>query len=73
MAEGPRGEKRPADAIGCAVHVARIATAEIIKETRLPSGRVRSGHAGARARKNALTSDERWNVAAAEARRHRGS
>lgn len=74
MAKGPRGEKRPADVIGCAVHVAKIATGEIVEETRLPSGRVRSGLAGAEARKQALTPDERRliAVAAAETRWHRG-
>ena len=29
MPRGPRGEKRPADTIGCAVMVAKIATGEI--------------------------------------------
>ena len=29
MPKGPRGEKRPADAIGRAVHIAKIATGEI--------------------------------------------
>ena len=29
MPKGPRGEKRPADAIGRAIHVAKIATGEI--------------------------------------------
>ena len=28
MPKGPNGEKRPADAVGLAVHVARIATGE---------------------------------------------
>ena len=28
MKRGPRGEKRPADVIGCAVMVAKIATGE---------------------------------------------
>ena len=32
MPRGPRGERRPADTIGCAVHVARIATREITEE-----------------------------------------
>lgn len=35
MPRGPKGEKRPADAIGNAVHVMRIATGEI--EEREPS------------------------------------
>ena len=29
MPTGPKGEKRPADAVGLAVHVARIATGEV--------------------------------------------
>jgi hypothetical protein len=32
MPEGPKGEKRPADVIGNAVHVMRIATGEIEEE-----------------------------------------
>jgi hypothetical protein len=35
MPKGPRGEKRPADVIGNAVHVMRIATGEE-EEERLP-------------------------------------
>ena len=34
MPKGPKGEKRPADVIGNAVHVMRIATGEI--EEKLP-------------------------------------
>jgi hypothetical protein len=33
MPTGPKGEKRPADAIGNAVHVMRIATGEIEETT----------------------------------------
>ena len=29
MPTGPKGERRPADAVGLAVHVARIATGEV--------------------------------------------
>ena len=32
MPKGPRGENRPADAIGLAVHIGRIATGEIEDE-----------------------------------------
>lgn len=63
MAKGPRGENRPADVIGCAVHVARVATGEIIEETRLPSGKVRSGLAGGKARAERMTKEERSAVA----------
>jgi hypothetical protein len=34
---GPRGEKRPADVIGAAVMVARIATGEVEEKLRDPS------------------------------------
>ena len=60
MPRGPKGEKRPADVIGNAVHVMRIATGEI--EDSPPSGRMRSGRAGAKARAMALSP---------EAKRHR--
>jgi hypothetical protein len=46
MPRGPRGEKRPADVIGAAVMVGRIATGEIEEKPKTKSGRVRSGHAG---------------------------
>ena len=63
MPRGPQGQKRPADAIGAAVMVARIATGEI-SETKAPkSGRARSGAAGARARKDKLSAEERSRIA----------
>jgi hypothetical protein len=53
MATGrPQGQKRPADTIGCAVMVARIATGEDQRVTPTSSGRVRSGKAGAREEQN---------------------
>ncbi len=58
---GPKGEKRPADTIGCAVMVARIATGEI--EDVLPSGRRQSGIVGAKARAEALTKEQRLKIA----------
>lgn len=63
MPSGPRGEKRPADLVGCAVMVGRIATGEITEETRAPSGKVRSGLAGAKARTEKMTGEERSAVA----------
>ena len=59
MATGPRGEKRPADVIGGAVMVARIATGEIEERAREPSGKVRSGLAGAKARAERMTPEQR--------------
>jgi len=45
MPRGPQGQKRPADVIGCAIMVARIATGELEPDARMP-GRMRSGKAG---------------------------
>jgi hypothetical protein len=49
MPKGPRGESRPADVIGCAVAVARIATREAEDERYTTPGRVRSGRASSAA------------------------
>jgi hypothetical protein len=63
MPTGPRGEHRPADLIGAAIRVAKIATGEITEETLKPSGKVRSGHAGAKARAENMSKEERSAVA----------
>lgn len=63
MPKGPRGENRSADVIGCAINVARIATGEIEEHTREPSGKVRSGLAGAKARAESMSKEERSAVA----------
>jgi hypothetical protein len=64
MPRGPQGQKRPADTIGCAVMVAKIATGEIKEEVdeRSP-GKIRSGRAGAKARAERLSSEERRDIA----------
>ncbi len=62
MPFGPNGEKRPADAIGCAVRVAQITTGEIAEIPITKSGRVRSGIAGAKARAQKLTAQERSDI-----------
>jgi hypothetical protein len=68
MPTGPQGQRRPADAIGLAVMVAKIATGEL--QDNMKSGRVQSGKAGAKARADALTPERRSEIAkaAAEAR-----
>ena len=63
MPIGPKGEKRPADMVGCAIVVAQIATGEIREAVALKSGRVRSGQAGARARAEKSTAKERSEIA----------
>jgi len=68
MPKGPKGEKRPADVVGCAVHVAKIATGEIVELAQVKSGRVRSGKAGAEVRNRNLTREKRVEIAKKAAR-----
>ena len=63
MPRGPKGEKRPADVIGNAVHVMQIATGEIAETPVEKSGRVRSGKAGAKARAASLSPKKRRAIA----------
>jgi hypothetical protein len=69
MPRGPRGEKRPADVIGAAVKVMRIATGEEMEELPEPK-RIEAGKRGGPARAKALSSQQRAEIArvAAEAR-----
>lgn len=66
MAKGPRGESRPADTVGCAIAVARIATGEVEDDRK--SGRVRSGKSGGSARAEKLSPRERREIARKAAR-----
>ncbi len=62
MPRGPKGEKRPADAIGAAIMVAKIATGEI--EDALPkTRRAEGGKVGGRARAANLSQAERRAIA----------
>jgi hypothetical protein len=65
MPRGPKGEKRPADVIGNAVHVMRIATGEIEEERPDPGKEYarRGGLKGGKARAEKLTPDQRATVA----------
>lgn len=63
MTKGPNGEKRPADAIGCAVMVARIATGEERDTEYVSKNRRNSGVAGAKARANSLVAERRSEIA----------
>jgi hypothetical protein len=47
MPKGPKGQKRPADVIGNAVHVMRIATGEIEEKPVEKSRRAKGGKVGA--------------------------
>lgn len=63
MPKGPLGQKRPADTVAAAIMVAKIATGEIEEKLKAPSGKVRSGKAGAAARARNLTQEERSAIA----------
>jgi hypothetical protein len=66
MPRGPRGEKRPADVIGNAVKVMRIATgeeAEELETDRVKNAAAELGSRGGKARANKLTADQRKAIA----------
>ncbi len=73
MPKGPQGQKRPADVIGNAIKVARLATGEE-EETLTEDGKdaaaVSLGKRGGKARAEALSKTERADIAkkAAKAR-----
>ncbi len=74
MPKGPKGEKRPADVVGAAVMVAKIATGEVEDSTETDTGKdkaaVELGRKGGRARAAKLTKEQREDIArlAAQAR-----
>lgn len=62
MPIGPNGEKRPADPIASAVHVARLATGEV-EETYVNRGQSQGGRKGGAARAAAMSPARRREVA----------
>ena len=72
MPKGPQGQKRPADVIGAAIMIAKIATGEIEEKLKEPSGKVRSGKAGGKARAEKMTGEERSAIAKMAAARRWG-
>lgn len=64
MPKGPRGEKRPADAIGRAVMIAKIATGEIEDERDELSGAAAElGRKGGNKRAENMTPERRKEIA----------
>ena len=61
MPRGPNGERRPADVVGCAVTVAKIATGEVEEE--LPSAKRNGGLRGGPARAESLSPEQRRKIA----------
>jgi hypothetical protein len=74
MPTGPKGQKRPADVVGAAVKVMRIATGEIEEDTGKDDGKDPAAKAlgakGGKARAAKLTKERREDIArlAAQAR-----
>jgi hypothetical protein len=81
MPRGPKGEKRPADVIGAAVMVGRIATGEIEEGAGAPPddgkdpAAVALGRKGGKARAAGMTAKKRSEIAkkAAKSRWQKGS
>jgi hypothetical protein len=74
MPRGPKGEKRPADAIGAAIMVAKIATGEI-EETSSGGGKEyarKGGLKGGPARSQKLTPEQRREIAVKAAKKRWG-
>jgi hypothetical protein len=74
MPKGPRGEKRPADVIGAAVKVMRIATGEEADEREATaSAAAQLGKLGGAARAKAMTPERRAEIAKKAAAKRWGS
>lgn len=71
MPKGPQGQKRPADAIGRAIMVAKIATGEIEDNPTAPdkAHHSRGGKKGGAARAERLTPERRAEIAKLAAER----
>lgn len=67
MPTGPKGQKRPADVVGNAVHIARIATGEETEDTPVDDGKDKAaqalGRKGGKARADAMTPERRSEIA----------
>lgn len=66
MPRGPKGEKRPADAIGAAIMVGRIATGEVterVTDDGKDPGAVALGRKGGQARAKAMSAKRRREIA----------
>jgi len=67
MPKGPKGENRPADVVGAAIKVAKIATGEIEEDIDQDTGKskaaVELGRKGGKARAEKLTKKQRSEIA----------
>lgn len=62
MPTGPKGQKRPADVTGNAVHIMKVLTGEAEESTPLKSAS-KGGKRGGKARAKALTPEQRSEIA----------
>lgn len=75
MPRGPKGERRPRDVIGNAVHVMRIATGQITDDVPTPESEgkdpaaVALGRKGGKARAEGLSAKKRREIARKAAQR----
>lgn len=68
MPKGPNGQKRPADAIGLAVLIGKIATGEVEDTTDdVSSAAAQMGKLGGKARAASMTPERRAEIARAAA------
>ena len=67
MPRGPKGEKRPADVIGNAVRIMRIATGEEQENLSAAQHERAGGRKGGKARADALSPEQRSEIARAAA------
>jgi hypothetical protein len=63
MPNGPRGEKRPADAVSRAVMVTKIASGEVEEERELSSAAAELGRKGGKARAEKLSPERKAEIA----------
>jgi hypothetical protein len=78
MPRGPKGEKRPADVIGNAVHVMRVAVGEIVEKIPIKNpnavalGKL-GGEKGGKARAKSLSAKDRKAIARRAANKRWGN
>lgn len=67
MPRGPKGEKRPADVVGAAIKIAKIATGEIEEDIDQETGKSKAamelGRKGGKARAVKMTPERRREIA----------
>ena len=68
MPKGPQGQKRPADVIGAAVMVAKIATGEVEDRPSKAPARAKGGKLGGAKRAQVLPANRRKEIARKAAR-----